>query len=637
MEVINVKYPDKNSLDDINPNYVPQPIVSNEQTTRPKIAPIEAQATSYLNEDSSNLDKNLVNVADQNSGISNAQAKLKASPEAAAAFGWTPSPLIQNYNIENAKQHMIESQPKVAAVMKAAQPNATPDDRLKAADIFKSTSEARPEDVIRAVVNLNPGDLYIALTGGSDRREIAIDANGKQYWKVYNARVSATNPAGELRRVEDFVTHQPLTSEQMDQVGPLTSRSDITAERQAKFIAQGQNFKDVAAANSANYINLQKSSSAAAIHGTGITDLADQANELGKKLGKYSLPPAVLQQLIGINSIRTGNTDAIKKAKEGLNQFSTGDKTNDDWKNFVDTNGGVNFGLQYKQGEGYSYGGSKIKSTDELNRIVNNYEQSQSSTQAIDRRRDDMINAALIRATEIDPANRQQALIDITQFINKNAQIAQMQNDIEKSGGVPGVKPNLPHALGESYQAGTLKAISDRAYGETANLWAQFINNKRSQLAPGAVPPMGQWEAEFANSPEVKGIKAKAKAESLSYMQDAQAEMKAQSLAPVTAGTPGADKQNAVIPPAISGQSNTSIKDANAPPVKTQKSEQSKNTSSYLTPVEFEKQTNADKSLSEADKKSQIERYRKGYSAAVAEEQQKNKSKPPLSDIIKKK
>ena len=597
------------------------------------VVPMETQSSVYSSDESAPSDNNIVKVSD-----TGGQAKLKVSPEATAAFGWNPSLLIQNLNIENAKQHMIESQPKVAAVMKAAQPDASPEDRLKAANIFKSTQESRPEDVIRAIVNFNPADLYIALTGGSDRRELAMDANGKQYWKVYNARVNPANPAGELRRVEDFVTHQPLTPQQMDEVGPLTSRSDITAERQASFIARGQNFKDVAAANSQNYINIQKSSAAAATHAAGISDLADQANELGQKLGKYSLPPAVLQQLTGVSSMRTGNTEAIKKAKENFGQYISGTKTADDFKNSTDQSGGVNFGLVYKEGQGLFFGNQKITSTDDLNRVAKNFEDTQSSSQAIERRRDDMLRSAQIAATAIDPANRQQALNDMTAFINKNAQIALMQNDIEKAGGVPGVKPNLPHALGESFQAGTLKAISDRAYGDTANLWSQFINEKRAQLPPGGVPPMGQWEAEFANSRAVKEIKAKAKADSLNYMKQAEAEMTSQSLAGVPTGTPGAEKA-ALVPPVITDTSPNaappSPKGSNPPP-KTGSRSGSNFVSKLQTPEDFAKQTNADPNISKEAKASMIARYKSGYPDALAEERQTNKSKPSLSDIIKK-
>ena len=116
-----------------------------------------------------------------------------------------------------------------------------------------------------------------------------------------------------------------------------------------------------------------------------------------------------------------------------------------------------------------------------------------------------------------------------------------------------------------------MKAISDRAYGETANLWSQFINEKRAKLPAGGVPPMGQWEAEFANSRAVKEIKAKAKADSLNYMKQAEAEMTSQSLAGVPAGTPGAEKA-ALVPPVITDTSTNAAppapKGSNPPPDK---------------------------------------------------------------------
>jgi hypothetical protein len=452
----------------------------------------------------------------------------------ASTFGWQPNPIIEKLNADTAARHAQEAAPAVQAVMKVASPNATGEDRLKAANVLKSANESKPEDVIRSVLNLNPADLYVALTGGSDRREEAIDSTGNLYYKVYNSRQNPANPAGELRRIEDALGNV-LSDKQRAEVGPLTSKSDITAERSARFIANGQAFVPVAQANSQNYVNLQKSGAAAAIHGTGITDLANQVNELGQKLGKYSLSPDTLQKLSGVSSIRTGNTQQIQNATERIKQFLSTNGTNEGWKKTVDDAGGFNLGLQFKEGQGLFFGNEKISKAEDLDRVAKTYANTQSSSENIERRRNDMLAEAQIAATKIDPKNRSQALADMNDFINKNAQIALMQNEVEKAGGVPGAKPNIPHQLGDSFQSGTLKAISDRAYGETANLWAQFINEKRAQLPAGAVPPMGQWEAEFANSASLKDIKTRAKADSLAYLKKSQPEMEQLSVTPAQA------------------------------------------------------------------------------------------------------
>jgi hypothetical protein len=466
---------------------------------------------------------------------SNAQANIKVTPDVHGSFGWKEHPILEKLNQDVAIEHMRRWQPAVKDVMNVASPNATPENRMKTAEIFKNANDARPEDVIQGVLNLNPAQIYLGLTGGSDRREEAIAADGQRYYKIYNSRVSPTNPVGELRRIEDG-SGRILDEKQMQEVGPLTSRSDITAERSAAFISRGQAFRDVAQANSGNYITIQKSAAEAGFNGSAISDLAQENQALGTKLGKASLSPAMSAHLAGIGSIRSGNAERIKNSRESFKQFVTGTQSEDAWNKLLDETGGFNLGLQYKQGEGLTHGGKKVTSTDDIDRIVKNYEKDQSSDQAIERRKSDLLEQAQIKATGNDLA----ALNDIRAFINNNAKIALMQNKIEEAGGIGVAKPNLPHQLGESFQSGTLKAISDKYYGDASNLWSQFVDQKRSQLRNGEIPPMGKWQAEFANSPQLIQLRTKAKEDSNAYLKASEAEVKAKSSETLPVGTPGA-------------------------------------------------------------------------------------------------
>jgi hypothetical protein len=494
----------------------------------------------------------------------NANANIKVSPDSYGAFGFKEDPIIEKLNNDSAKEHMLHWQPAVKEVMNVASPTATPESRMKTAEIFKGANDARPEDVIQGVLNLNPAQVYLGLTGGSDRREEAISADGQRYYKIYNSRISPTNPVGELRRIED-ANGKILDEKRMQDVGPLTSRSDITAERSAAFIARGQAFRDVAQANSASYIGLQNAATQAGFNGAAIADLAKENQALGSKLGKASLSPAMSAHLAGISSIRSGDAERIKNSREKFNQFVTGNMSQDDWGKLKDESGGFALGFTYKQGEGLSYGGKKVNSTDDIDRIVKNYEKDQSSDQNIERRKADLLEQAQIKATGNDLA----ALNDIRSFINNNAKIALLQNKVEEAGGIGVAKPNLPHQLGESFQSGTLKAISDKYYGDAANLFAQFIDAKRSQLRNGEIPPMGKWQAEFANSPEIIALRAKAKADSNVYLQSTQAEIAAKNAEKLPAGTVGVSPATvAAPPPDETNQSNkTQPRNSAKPPV----------------------------------------------------------------------
>lgn len=420
-------------------------------------------------------------------------------------LGWDTPELDQLNNIVS-QEHMAKSAPIVESVMKAASPNSTPEDRLQAASAFKTANEARIGDVLGAIVNLNPKDLYIALTGGADVKERGYDGSSNPYSVVYNQR-------GELRRYED-VNGRPLTEKELSQIGPITSKADVTAERQAAFKAAGVTLQDLALARNQAYIKTQKAAAEAGKNGGLIADLGAQNDEITQRLGPASLSPKTLAFIRGISNIGVGDTENVRKANESLKRFVNGRQTSDEWRKTQDSLGGLNFGLQYREGEGLFDSSGKRMSQEDLDQASSTYEKSQSSNKNIQARQNDM----LARAQTI-AAGDENLLRDITMLINNNAKISMAQNAIEEHGGIGVAKPNLPHQLGESFYSANLKAKSDRMYGELAQLHSQFMSSKMSTMRPGQSPDIGRWEAEFSNLPEVKNIRRNTKQLADSYIE----------------------------------------------------------------------------------------------------------------------
>ena len=413
-------------------------------------------------------------------------------------LGWEPSPLTQQANKEAEDIHMRASAPLVETVMKAASPQATPDDRVKAGEIFKSSNEARMGDVVQSIVNLNPRDLYIALTGGASVREPGYDGAGNMYEVVYNQR-------GELRGYKDTNTGKELKPEDLSKIGPITTRRDVTAERTSAFKAMGATLGDVAAARAADYIKTQNAAAEAGKNGGLIQDLGAQNDAISKRLSPASMDTKTLAFIRGISNIRTGDTQAtrslIDKAKEvaaGTKKYS--DLTTDEKKSL-----GLNLGLQYFEGKGLRDANGNSVDSKDIDKLGRSFEESQSSDKAIQTRQQDM----LARAQTLF-AGKVERLDDITALINNNAKIASAQNAIEQHGGIGVAKPNLPHELGNSFMSARQKAISDEYYGASAQLFSQFVSDRISKLRPGQSPDIGALQVEFANSPEMKRLRQEA-------------------------------------------------------------------------------------------------------------------------------
>lgn len=411
-----------------------------------------------------------------------------------ADLGWN-NPALDAMNKQAEELHLRANMPAVQAVMKAASPQATPEDRVAAGDFFKTANEARVGDVLGAIADLNPRKLYIALTGGADVREIGYDAAMKPYEVIYNQR-------DELRGYRDPKTGKMLSPEDLQAIGGITTKRDVTPERQKAFQAMGVTLADVAKARTEDYIMTKNAAAAAGANADLIEQLGKRNDELSKRLSPASLDPKTLAFIRGINNMRTGDSQTTRGVTDAINELTSGSKK---WNDLSDSQKkllGLNLGLQYNESAGKIQRNGKDVSNSELSKIGNTYEQSQSSDKAIESRQENM----LARAQTMF-AGKAELLNDITELINNNAKISVAQNSIEKFGGIGVYRPNLPHQLGDSFMSARQKANSDEYYGAAARLFYEFVTNATANLPPGRVPDMGELRAKFAQSPELKAFK----------------------------------------------------------------------------------------------------------------------------------
>lgn len=408
-------------------------------------------------------------------------------------FGWS-NVAYEEANKRAEEIHQQAAAPIVQTLIKAASPQSTPEDRVAAGDFFKTANEARVGDLLGAIASLNPRDIYIAATGGSDVREIGYDAAMKPYEVIFNQR-------GELRGYRDPSTGKAVTPDQIQAVGGITTKRDVTPERQKAFQAAGISLAEVAKARSDDYIQTKQAAGAAGPNADLIEQKARRNDELAKRLSPASLDAKTLAFIRGISSIRTGDSQSTRGVTDAVNELATGSKK---WNDLSDSQKqllGVNLGLQYNESTGKITRGGKDVTSSDLSKIGNTYEQSQSSDKAIDTRKQDMLERAQTLF-----AGKVELLNDINELINNNAQIGIAQNQIEKFGGIGVARPNLPHQLGDSFMSARQKANSDEYYGAAARLFNEFITRETENLPPGKIPDIGALRTRFAQSPEVKQL-----------------------------------------------------------------------------------------------------------------------------------
>jgi hypothetical protein len=471
----------------------------------------------------------------------------------AIPLGWNPSPLSEQFNKEAEDLHARANAPMVETVMKAASPQASPEDRVKAGDIFKNANEARMGDVIQSIVNLNPRELYISLTGGASKPEVGFDAAGNQYEVMYNQR-------GERRSIRDLKTNKMLDDKALAETNGITTRLDVTPERQKAFQAIGATVQDVAKARSDDFLRTQNAAGAAGAAGRNIQDLALQNDVITKRLGPASLDAQTLGFIRGISNIRTGDTQATKSLIDKAKEIANGTKKYTDLSDGEKKALGANLGLYYNEGKNHLEANGNAVNSNDIEKIGRSFEESQSSDKAVQTRQQDM----LARAQTL-LAGKVERLDDITALINNNAKIAIAQNSIEKHGGIGVANPNLPHELGNSFMSARQKAASDEFYGASAQLFSQFVAQKREQMRPGQSPDIGALQVEFANSPAMEKLRVAAIEKSRLIEKDNVAVAAEINSRPPMTGLTNEPNRRAVQPPAETMPTRTAPAGARVP------------------------------------------------------------------------
>lgn len=410
-------------------------------------------------------------------------------------------PIIQELNKRSVENHDEVHGPVVRSIMKIASPEATAEDRIIASKHLANANFNTPNseqthwgDLIKGLVTGDFGLVNNAWNGGADRREEGIDSLGRKFYKVYNQR-------GEFRRNED-INFKPLSPREEEEVGGIASKSDMTQAQGKLFQVTGANFADVAKTQAGLFNNVQKSSAASALNSQTIVTAAKRNKEIAPQLYSSSVDPATRALITGIDTIGSGDTRGIQNSAKALKSFIKGDKSNSEFKNTVENNGGINFGLQYKEGTGIVDANGKIVSAEDIDNKANEMAKNQSSTASIQSRKDDLAAKAQILA-----AKTQLPLDLINEYINNNYQIALAKKEIEDNGGIPGIKPNLPQSVMDSFYSGHIKSIQDETYGKVADLWAKFVNDKKQNMRPGQIPDVTKWILEFNNNPEIQKMK----------------------------------------------------------------------------------------------------------------------------------
>lgn len=411
---------------------------------------------------------------------------------------WGQSQDFEQLNKDAADLHERVYAPIVQKVMTAATGQGTPEDNIEVANVFKTANEARIGDVLAGIFKADPLKVYVGLTGGADVHERGYDGAGNQYGAVYNQR-------GELRGYKNLSNGKYLTEQELAQVGPITSKSDITAERQQAFKAIGANLADVAKARATDFITTQHLSGEAGANGGLIRELGAENNQIAKRLAPASLDPKTLGLVRGIASMRTGDEQQTRSTVDTLKEFANGTKSSNELSKSAKDSIGLNFGLQYHQGRGWTDSKGNVVSANELEKMGRAFEEGQSSNKAIETRQQDM----LARAQTL-LAGKPELLNDITALVNNNAKIAMAQNAIEKFGGIGVARPNIPHQLGDSFMSARQKAISDEYYGAASEAFYSFMEKRLKGIPAGRSPDIGALRAEFAQSPEMARLRKSA-------------------------------------------------------------------------------------------------------------------------------
>ena len=434
-------------------------------------------------------------------------------------LGYEPSPELKLMEASFARKHEEETAAPVQAFAQSLQ-QPSPENNIKAADALKKLSGVDQPQLMNAfysVLRGNLRDVGIALTGGAPVPTQAYDSSGKEWIKVFNERRTEQNPNGEIRGYIDPSTGKKYTPDEIQalKVGPIMSVKEIPVQQQNFFAAQGITAKAAAQEQINSWLKNQKVAQAA---NANAPFLVDTANALEKELSdpnviKMSVSGPGRELYAGINEMRTGNTSAISKSAETMKRFMKGDKKTNEVNDALKQGGGLNLGLQYHEGKGWTKSDGTVATEDDINQAASNAKSSMSSENAITARRDNLLQRAQLAA-----ANGELKDIDrIQRIINLKYQQDIAIQDIENAGGIKIARPSLPHEVGDSFALLGVKNKLAKQYGELASVYSQTVADTMAQN-PNSTPAIGTVEALLKNNPYVRQNREKTRADIERYI-----------------------------------------------------------------------------------------------------------------------
>jgi hypothetical protein len=438
-------------------------------------------------------------------------------------FAFEEDPILKIGNEQASKSHEDRSMKVVQTLSKVIDPNATAEHRIAGANILKDESQPLPKVEQKGVPfeHQIPGDAPGSnefrwsdllgqpnsreaiknYKGGADQRVEAFDNNGNRYFKVYNQRVSSSNPNGEFRRYEDE-HFNPLTNKQIADAGIIASLRDIPLAQQNSYVNGGITAK-AAAQNQAEYGN-RTANIASAIAG-GAPQLKANAireKEITAALEPYSLSPKVQAVFAGIHSTVYGAQKDVKNASETLKRIASGTASSNEASDFFKKSGELGIDVlakaNYAEGKGTTLANGKKLSTEDVNSLSSAFSNAINQSAQVQSTKQDKLDQAILLEAKLDP----KVIDQIREYKDLSFVDAKIQNDLERMG-YSVLRPTVPHEQTNSYVYAGAKARQNELYADVAS---KYLKHATQSLTNGKAPAVGQVELLTNADPETQAI-----------------------------------------------------------------------------------------------------------------------------------
>lgn len=515
---------------------------------------------------------------DDINGAINPRLTLNPSPDVLGKFvlpetGYDIDSSLKARNELNNQVHVQTYTPVVQSATMALNPNATPEQRMQASKVMqmaitpvenKIYQQLPPEDRPRPNVktadefrltDLNAPSLlgvFKNLKGGADQAIPAFNDQGKRFIAIYNQRTSELNPHGEFRRFED--EHgKPLTEKQLQEAGNIASLVDIPMAQQIFYKNNGASLKDVLTNQTRDWTQKLNAKSFLAQNLGYVRDNADREEQLTQELAPYSQSPKVQAWIASSHAIVRGNAQENSNVIANLNKVVSGQATSKEAKDFLDKIAGTALGPyfaqgQYKENKGYTGIEGKTYTNDDVNQMEKTFKQSQSSTQNIESRKEDLIKSAALYTSGLD----QKVIDKMLEYANVQAIQGKIQNEAEKLG-FNLQRPMPDFKEGDSYIFAGAKAKYNKLWSDLAEKYVNKVQGTEERYG-GRVPPIGTVDIDLMRDPSISEARKITKAQVANFIASQEKVYeeinKQKDITPQIMGGPNAQPAIPVAPPA---------------------------------------------------------------------------------------